>query len=371
MTLKTDRYITKQVFATALYAVLILTFVLVLGNLFKEINSLLVEKGAPLSFLGIFMLKFLPLSLIYTIPWGIVSASVLVFSRLSSDQEINSLRSAGLSLYRIATPVLILATSLSLLCLYLNTTLAPRSKDELKTLLVETFKNDPLRLLDPGVVQSQMKGQRIYIESKNPDQSLRGLHAYQIDTSDQNRGPRAYIYAKQVAPITPDQKKQKLELRLEGVWAESYDKNGIPQQTFASKIEPWVFPLEVNRKKRLKPNRLDNAEILQLVKNPPPEVPPERIPYYQYERWHRISFSFAPLALCFVGIPLGFTSKRKKTSSGAGWSLFIAVAYFLFFTMADELRGESMITSYVLLALPNLFCLAFGILLFSRANKRA
>jgi lipopolysaccharide export LptBFGC system permease protein LptF len=47
---KSDRYIAKQVFATALYAVLILSVVLVLGNLFKEINFSRFPSSSP--FLG-------------------------------------------------------------------------------------------------------------------------------------------------------------------------------------------------------------------------------------------------------------------------------------------------------------------------------
>ena len=61
---------------------------------------------------------------------------------------------------------------LSLLCLWLNATVSPRSKGELKVMLYETFKEDPLRLLDTGVVHSPMTRQRNYIESMNSDESL-------------------------------------------------------------------------------------------------------------------------------------------------------------------------------------------------------
>lgn len=371
MILKSDRYIAKQVFATALYAVLILSVVLVLGNLFKEINKLLVDRGAPISFLGVFIIKLLPVSLVFTIPWGFLAAVLLVFGRLSSDQEINSFRSAGMSLYRIAAPVLVLGFALSLLCLWLNATVSPRSKGELKTMLYEKFKEDPLRLLDPGVVQSRMKGQRIYIESRNSDESLQGFHAYQIDSSDPNAGPLGYVYAENVMLLTPDIEGKKLDLRLTGVWAETYDKDGTLQQIFPGKVEPWVLPLEASKSRRVKPNRLDNGQIQELLANPPKDMSKEKLNEFDLERTRRRSFSLAPLALAFVGIPLGLSARRKETSTGAVLSLAVAIGYFVFFIIADKTQSDQLLISKLLLWLPNVACLAFGIFLFRRATKRA
>ena len=368
---KSDRYITRQVVATALYAVLILSVVLVLGNLFKEINKLLVERGAPISFLGIFILKLLPVSLVYTIPWGFLTAVLLVFGRLSSDQEINSLRSAGMSLYRIAAPVFSVGFLLSLLCLWLNATVSPRSKGELKLMLYETFKDDPLRLLDPGVVQSRLKGQRIYIEARNPDQSFQGFHAYELGDETTDPWPTAYVYANQVASIAPDKEVEKLELRLNGVWIETRDKKGYLQNAPAGKIEPWVLPLEVGKSPRIKANRLDNQQIGELLTNPPPEITPKKLVEFDAERTRRISFSFAPLAFALVGIPLGLSTRRKATSSGSGLSLAVAIGYFLFFIIADETQGANLFMTKVLMWLPNVVCLGLGIFLFRRATKRA
>ena len=102
-----DRYIGKQVLLGTLYAVLILGLVLVLGNLYKKIQPLLVDQKAPLILVLRFVINVLPMSLIYTVPWGFLSAVLLVFGRLSSDNEITSFRVAGLSLVRLAVPVFV------------------------------------------------------------------------------------------------------------------------------------------------------------------------------------------------------------------------------------------------------------------------
>lgn len=369
---KIDRYLFRQVFSAAFFAVLILSVVLVLGNLFKEINELLVERGAPISFLGIFILKFLPVSLVYTIPWGFLAAVLLVFGRLSSDQELNALRSAGLSLYRIAAPILVLGLALSLLCLWLNATISPRSKGELKTMLFESFKSDPLRLLDPGVVQSRMKGQKIYIQERNPDSSLGGFHAYQIDTKDRTAPPLGYIYARNVSPLTVDQEAKRLDLKMSGAYVEKFGATAADQRGVSiEKIEPWVLPLDEMSKQRLKPNRLDNEQIRQLLADPPPQLTQRKLNQFAFERVRRHSFSFAPLAFALVGIPLGLASRRKETSTGAGMSLVVAVVYFLFFAIADDLQEKDLFLSQLMLWLPNLLALLLGIFLFRKATLRA
>ena len=103
-----DRYIGKQVLLGTLYAVVVLGIVLVLGNLFQQIRPLLVDQKAPLSLVLRFVMAVLPLSLMYTVPWGFLSAVLLVFGKLSSNQEITSFRVAGMSLARLSAPVFVI-----------------------------------------------------------------------------------------------------------------------------------------------------------------------------------------------------------------------------------------------------------------------
>ena len=132
-----DRYIGRQVLWGTLYAVIVLGVVLVLGNLYKQIQPLLVDQKAPVELLIRFVINVLPLSLKYTIPWGFLSAVLLVFGRLSSSNEITSFRVAGLSLVRLSAPVFVIGAALSLVSLYLNIYVVPHSRASAKQLIYE------------------------------------------------------------------------------------------------------------------------------------------------------------------------------------------------------------------------------------------
>ena len=88
-----DRYIGRQLLVNLIFAIVVLSFVLVIGNIFRKLLPLLVNHDLPVDYLIGFVAYVLPFSLIFTIPWGLLTAVLLVFGRLSADNELTALRS--------------------------------------------------------------------------------------------------------------------------------------------------------------------------------------------------------------------------------------------------------------------------------------
>ena len=202
-----DRYIGKQVLYGTLFAILVLSLVLVLGNLFKQIRPLLVDKQAPLWMVLRFVMDVLPFSLMFTIPWGFLTAVLLVFGRVSSDQEITSFRVAGVSLTRLVVPVFVIAALLSAACLWLNMNVVPQAKSSLTDLLYEQARRDPRSLLSPGMVHAGLRDVKFFVEDQSGD-SLVGLHLYRIPASAAADAPLdAYLHAERFTFVVDDAKK--------------------------------------------------------------------------------------------------------------------------------------------------------------------
>lgn len=364
-----DRYLARQILTNALFAVLVLSLVLVLGSVFKEIHTMLVEKGAPISILGEFILLVLPFSLMYTIPWGFLAAVLLVFGRLSADQEIVGIRGAGQSLYCICVPVVVLGLIFSGICLYLNGSLGPRSKGAQRDLIYRVLKGDPLKLLDPGVVQSRLKDQKIYIESREGS-VLRGFHAYQLSSEENGSKPVGYVYADKV-DLVNDAINQRLHLRLEKAYGEAYEDNGQVRHLFTEDAEPWLADYSDDRTRARKANVMENTEIVGVLMDENAPLDPERANDLSFELSRRASFSLAPLALGFIAIPLGIGARRRETSSGLLLSVGVAFLYFLAILIADEVKQESRYLSLTLLWLPNVCCLFFGLYFLRRSSRHA
>jgi len=361
-----DRYIGKQVLFGTFFAIAVLSLVLVLGNLFREIRPLLVEQRAPLGLIGRFLLNVLPFSLIFTIPWGFLSALLLVFGRMSSEQELTGFRVAGLSLTRLAAPVFLIAAVFSAVCLWLNVRVAPNARATMNDLLYQEFLRDPRALLDPGAVQSRFSNQKVFIEGREGDE-LVGFHLYQTRKSSDPNGPQpAYIHSGRVG-LHVDQVKKEFRLTLDDAFIESHKNDGSVDHAFAGEAKYWYLGFSDSKPKRLKPSAMSNDQLRQAVADPLLSKKSKRREY-RSEITKRYSFSFACLAFAFIAIPLGITTRRRDNSSGLVLSLLIGAGYFLATSLADQFRSDTMVT--VALWLPNVICVVVGVILFRRARFR-
>jgi hypothetical protein len=103
-----DRYIFKSVLGSCLAAVGLFAFVLMLGNALRDLlGYLLAGQITPATFAWLIVL-LIPFVISYALPMGMLTGVLLTLGRLSADSEITAMRAAGLSLARIARPVILL-----------------------------------------------------------------------------------------------------------------------------------------------------------------------------------------------------------------------------------------------------------------------
>ncbi len=362
-----DRYISKQILLGTLYAIIVLSLVLVMGNLFKQARPLLVEQHAPLGLVLRFVINVLPFSLMFTIPWGFLSAVLLVFGRMSGDNEITSFRVAGLSLWRLSMPVFVIGAALSGICLWINLNVVPLAKASLTEIIYEQVKRDPRSLLDPGIVQSKFKNQKVFVEKREGD-SLNGFHLYQVSNGENGTASRAdaYVHAGKVSLVVDEEKKQ-LRLKLIDVFIETKSDKGPSELAFAGEAEPWLFDFGNDKNRRMSSSAMTNGEILRYIEENP-RLSQEKKVGLRSEITKRYSFSLACLSFACVAIPLGLKSRRKDTSGGLVVSLLIGAAYFFFTVLADEFTTDAAAT--LVLWAPNVFCILLGLILFRRVRFR-
>ncbi len=362
-----DRYIAKQLVAATIFGVVVLSVLLVMGNLFKELRPLLVEEHASPALVGRFILSVMPFSLIYTIPWGFLVAVLLVFGRLSAENELVSMRMAGVSLLRISMPVFVIAALLCVLCLWLNVSMAPKSKDTIKYVLYEAVKENPNALLDPGVVQTRFQGQKVFIEGRDGNM-LRGLHLYQLEKEQETGFPKASIYARE-AKLKIIQESKQLRLHLTDAYMETRNSDGTRELAFIGEQEPLLFDFSVERKKRRKPSTMTSAEIRQMLAGGA-SLEPKKRNRLRNEIHRRYAFSMACLALSMVAVPLAINTRRKETSTGLAMSIVVGLGYFLFFMIAGQFQKQGGNTAIMLYWLPNILCFALGIALFYKVRRK-
>lgn len=358
-----DRYIGKQILSTTIYSVLMLSGVFLLGNIFKEARPLFVGQHPSPYLILEFILNIFPFSLIFTVPFSFLASIMIVFGRLSTDNEIIGMRMAGHSLPRIAVPVFACALLLSGFCFWLNIEVAPKSKGRVQSLLVAAVKEDPNKFLDPGVVQTQLANKRIYVE-KRIDDILYGVHIHDIGDESTNYSEKLYTFAER-AELEVDLDAGKLQLKLEDATLDTINDDGIHTPIKVDAINPVIFDFNINKGRSVSPVSMSNSEIHAYLEANPQLEPEVRYPFDR-EITYRRSYSLACVAFSLIGIPLGITSRRKENSNGFMLSLAVGLGYFLFHIFAHKSDVNSRDTATLLYWAPNLLALVIGCFLFYR-----
>ena len=403
-----DRYILKQLISVTFLGVLSLTMLLLLGQLFKELHALLVESGAPPTIVIDFILQVIPFSLTFSIPWGFLTAVLLVYGRLAADNELTSMRMAGLSLWRLSMPAIGLGVALSALCYYINIEVAPKGKNAMSDLVMRAAMDNPRNLLNSGQTVTKLDKVQLYIEHREGDE-LKGLHVYPIDKGAGMGSDFDAIHAESAVIGEFDLRTRLLQLTLKNARIE---RSGASLTDMAAiGVMPLRIHIPIRDQRKLKPNRFTNSEInyvldhikttlqldmkkLELYEDNATVNPSfpcadllwaevrKDVNYYnamkqkknvlafQTEGVQRASFACACIVFSLIGVPLAITARRKDTSTGFALGIIVAAVYFVALVFCELSRKSSGITPYIVLWLPNVICAAYAIWQHQKAKFR-
>lgn len=126
-------------------------------------------KGASM-FIVMEFLFYLSMSLVpLALPIGVLLASVMLFGNLGEKYELSSMKSAGISLFRIMLPLIVLCAGIAVFSLFCNEYVIPYSNLKFKSRLYDLRKSRPTLNLEEGVFNDDFTGYVIHIGDKDED----------------------------------------------------------------------------------------------------------------------------------------------------------------------------------------------------------
>jgi len=367
-----DRYIGQQVITTGLFAVGVLSLVLVLGNVFKELLELLVNHDVPLEFILTFIAFIVPFSLTFTIPWGFLTAVLLIFGRLSAENELIALRSNGVSVPRICIPVFFLSLVCVGLCFWINVDVAPKAQEQMKSAVYHMATSNPLALFGADQPIDQFPGYLIYVEKKYGTR-LEDILMYQLNDRGQ---PTLTVHAKTGELMTDLTGKAQVILRLYDAQYEQRDSVKPDDYTLVrggihTKENDLAISLDELYAKNVRKRSLTQMTLSELLKKQlDSNMDKGQLSAIRTETNKRFSFSLASFAFCLIAVPLAITAHRKETSVGFLFSLVVAFVYFFFIVMVDTVATNPRFHPELLIWLPNVVFISLGAFLFFRMSRR-
>ena len=365
-----DKYLSGQVMGTVLWAVGLLTMILVLGNVLRDLLSLLLSHQVPITYIVAFIAYLLPFSLIYSIPWGVLVATLLVFGKLSSDNELVALRANGVGMPRICFPVFVIAVGFLAICLWINLYAAPIAELKLRSAAFDLASNDPLALFGTDEVIDQFPNRKIYV-GKKEGSTLHDLHIFEMNAQNL---PMRVIYARR-GTLEVDKKNEQILLHVYDARYEERDASApddLKKLRHGITMREGVLPIslqELLRKARNneRPNEMTLDQLRgALEKNKDAEDEAA----FKTEVSKRFSNSMAVFTFVLIGIPLAVTAQRRETSVGIALSLVVAFSYFIIIVLTDNVKHKPDLHPEILIWFPNLLYLTLGGTLFFRLAGR-
>ena len=175
-------YLVREICATLVMTVAVFTFVLLLANVLKEVIGLLVSGQVPLTTVILAVTLLIPFVLVYALPMGMLTGTLLVFGRFSADNEFTAIRGSGISLVSVISPVLLFSVFLSGICAVVNMEIAPRCRVAYKELLWSTGVSRAGAFLPEKTYIKDFPGYVVYFGSvKGP--MLKDVLIYKLDTN--------------------------------------------------------------------------------------------------------------------------------------------------------------------------------------------
>lgn len=371
-----NRYILLDYLLLFLTALGLITFVMTVGAMLKAVD--LMARGISPMLILKFFLQNIPYILSFSMPISMLFAALLLFGRLSMDNEISAMKACGMSLWRLVAPLIVLSILLTGVCMYINCEVAPNAKYANKQLLRSAGMDEPLKLLEEGRFIKDFPGLMIYIGHKDGNQ-VQDVVAYELEDDGRiRRSVRA-----QRGEIEADEVNRILRVRLYDGNMETPDIDD-PHDVSKTIYTPFKYiqlpPLDFNEIQKndkiyVKPSYMNMAMLIDRIRNldrdypmlSPKEVAVERS-HLVFEANRRVSVAIACFSFILIGIPLGVKSHRRETSIGMIMSLAIVFAYYIFIVIAQALADYPHLHPNLILWLPLVGTQFLGLFLIRRSS---
>lgn len=364
-----DRHISRELFSPFIFGVAAFTSLMFAGGEIFKITELVTEYHAPISAALKVILLYLPGVIVLTLPMSMLLAALLGFGRLSGDSEVIALFASGVSLYRIAVPVAIMAVLVTGSSFFLSEFVAPRANREHQR-IIQHYQPNMRNPADKPFVVIDTAGKEtktlVYVPPSGLRMDDKTLHNIVVVRFMDNK-PFVFFHAKLADYVGKD------PTTGEGRWMLRegyYEMVGSPKMMmipFSShqitvNKTPQAFALY-----QRKPEEMSFAELrdyIDLRQAQGEQVDEDRVQLYQ-----KLSLPMASLVFALIGTPLGLRPQRSSSAMGLGLSIVIIFTYWVLSHYLSILGGNGTLSPAAACFLPNLAGALAGIGLIYKAAK--
>ena len=370
-----DRYIARELTLPFLFGVGAFSSIAVsVGAVFELIRKV-TESGLPAALaFEIFLLK-LPEFVVLAFPMSTLLATMMTFSRLSSDSELIALRGCGVSVRRIVVPAVLLSLLITGLSFVVNDVVAPASTERATILLARALDEEKPPFKEGNITFQQLQptedgsGEELvrFFHARNFDgTTMRGITVVDFSQEDNEDGLQQIVSAD---TATWDFSRNLWEFTNGTIYAVS--PNGSYRQIVRFDRQDLQLPrtpldLAGRTKKDEEMTIAEAKEYLEILRQTGDEKAVRKLKVRIQQKY---SIPFACVVFGLVGSAVGIRPQRTGKATSFGISIVIIFGYYLLSFITSALGEAGVVSPFVAGWLPLGLGLSAGVMLLLRISQ--
>jgi len=313
------KYIAKIYVKTLFFAILVFTVIMIVVDIIDRLDKF-IDKNVPFKIVSLYYTYYLPYTLILVLPAAMLMASLFSVSQLQKHGELNAIKSAGINLISIFTPLYTLGIIVSIFAVLFGELVVPfseRKKNDIdREYLRRTSRSYQLKKTNICIQDSKDRLVTIHFY----DGTKKKAFKVDVQTSKANKIIQRINAAEMY-------REDEFWVLSEGVIrdfnegeekADEFEKIIMEDFTFSEK------DLEITQIKPEEMNYFELKDYIETVK----KIGGDPMKFF-VDLYLKITFPFSNLIVILIGVPLATNRWKGGVSLGFGLSLFVSFFYFV------------------------------------------
>jgi lipopolysaccharide export system permease protein len=354
-----DRYILRQYLKILFISIFAFVVIFVIVDVFEKIDNF-IDHDAKLVDIAAYYFYSIPFILTYIIPVSLLLGAVFSMGVMSRRNELTALIASGISLIRVATPILITAFLVSIGSAYFNDVVVAKANRMNKDIMRYRIEQNEPR--PPG-----LKENFHYL----------GAHGFVYLARTYNHRTKS-LYDVVIQQFDGNTLKRRIDGRRaewdDGVWT---IQDGVERvfgsgeevlSPFGSLAMPEIVETpEDFGKREVEHDNMTFVELKDYIDKV--RLSGGETRRYLVDLYFKLSFPLAGSIFVLIGIAFASGKRKPSMATGFGVTLLVSFLYYGVLRVGQTLGHNGVLPSFVAAQLGNIIFLGIGLYSLARANR--
>ena len=371
------RTLLRELLVTALLGAVLFTFLIFLLRA-RPLFEFLVRSTGPPSTVAYLFLLVLPQSLPFTIPLGVLIATLITLSRMSTDGEIIAMRAAGVPGRRVVPPILFFGCAAMAIAAASSLWLTPWAIRERYRIENQLISGGLTADVQPRVFEEQFPNTILYVTDVTTGVTGRWKKIFLADITppetrpagapERGDGPRITLASEAIVVADPVLSRLQLALRNGSTYEAGKETTDYHITAFPAGDQALQARKPAEVRATMSTVEMDTMPLYRQAYHDAALSPTARLDA-RLEVQQRFALPLACVLMALVGVPLGITRRRAGKSSAVVMTAALAFLYYMARIGFVGLARQGTLSPEAAMWLPNALFAIGGLVMIARLEK--